>query len=191
MSKVITFSRYFPKSFPLSSNAGKETYFVEQIINSTVSDWKKLTKEDINKDVVDLINPFIINDRRMIKKHIIRAGKRWKQGEIFSPRIWSGKPYASKQIQFLPEMKLQRVYDIEIFVKEWFSKPTAFIKIGNNEEIDLSINLGRAYLENIAKNDGLTYNQFIGWFGLLPMNILNGKFKGFSGQILCWQYVSY
>ena len=65
------------------------------------------------------------------------------------------------------------------------------VKRLSEEEQQLYINLGRAYLETIAINDGLTYNQFIGWFGLLPMNILNGKFKGFSGQILCWNYVSY
>lgn len=191
MSKVITFSRYFPKSFPLSNYAGKETHFVEQIINSSVSDWQTISKESINKDVIDLINPFIINDRRMVKKHTVRAGKRWKQGDIFSPRIWSGKPYASKQIQFLPDMQLKRVYDLEIYVDDYFGEKEAFIQIDKREPVCLGINLGRAYLTSIALNDGLTYNQFIGWFGLLGLYIKNGKFKGFSGQILCWQYVSY
>lgn len=39
-----------------------------------------------------------------VKYHTIRAGNRFKKGDYFSPRIWTDKPYASKQYQFHPDI---------------------------------------------------------------------------------------
>lgn len=46
------------------------------------------------------------------KEHTIRKGKRWKVGDKFSPRIWSGKPYKSKQIILAPDTEIKQVFDI-------------------------------------------------------------------------------
>src|SRR5581483_8638457 len=48
------------------------------------------------------------------KLHTVRKGKRWKAGDFFSPRVWSDRPYASKQVVIAPDIKLERVADIEI-----------------------------------------------------------------------------
>lgn len=36
------------------------------------------------------------------KHHTIRAGNRFKTGDYFSPRVWSGSPYNSKQLNMRP-----------------------------------------------------------------------------------------
>lgn len=80
MSKVITFSRYFPKGHP---RAGEETYFVEQIYNSifSLNDWSDAPEQD--EDYIIPLNLDIIG----IKHHTIRAGNRWKVGDKFSPQV--------------------------------------------------------------------------------------------------------
>jgi hypothetical protein len=160
MSRVIMVSYHFPQEHPRS---GESTYFVEKI-------WKSLQESEhfdvgqwannyhLLRDI--FMNPDIMNPSP--KHHTIRAGKRWKDGDMASLRIWSDKPYRSKQIPIAPDVKL-KVVDIEI-----------------NQEFDAIID-GKDFplssMGVLATNDGLSFVDFISWFSpSIP----------FSGQILIW-----
>ncbi len=107
------------------------------------------------------------------KIHTIRAGRRWKKGMMFSPRSWSGKPYCSKQVAIAPDMELTKVYNIEIF-----DLNTRYMHIG------VEVKANEWYLlplADVAKNDGLSIEDFEAWFNIHPK-----KEETFVGQILCW-----
>lgn len=104
------------------------------------------------------------------KHHTIRRGYRWKVGDKFSPRVWSGKPYQSKQIIIAPDIEIKKIWDVEIFMLE--GRLHAGIPEANNIHRLLPLN-------QIAKNDGLTFEDMRDWF-----NVKEGKH--FHGQILCW-----
>lgn len=149
MSKVITFSKYFPSNHP---KAGEPTYFVEKIYNSLYG----------KNNLMDYPTGLEIDETIMdIKKHTIRSGHRWKAGDKFSPRVWSGKPYHSKQIIIGPDIEIEKVWDFSI-QKGCFVMPEA----SSSTTIEL-----------IAKNDGLNLQDFKDWFQY-P--------KDFDGQIICW-----
>lgn len=161
MARPITFSRYFPKTHPKS---GEPTYFVEKLWTEWGYD---LCTRDLPGQEIRLNNEiyrFLRNDFKP-KLHTIRAGKHWKTGDIFSPRIWSDRPYASPQIIIGPDMPFKRVADIEI-----------------NENGVIVID-GKTYScepqewHPLAMNDGLSNQDLADWFRRsLP----------FSGQILIW-----
>src|SRR5688572_32570939 len=96
MPKAILFSELFPSYHP---KAGKPTHFVEKI-------WKYLSdsgcEEAISKDsfLIDTGNSETDPELIFKKSHTIRSGFRWKENDLFSPRIWSGPAYRSKQIPF-------------------------------------------------------------------------------------------
>jgi hypothetical protein len=160
MSRVITFSRTFPSYHP---KAGQPTYFVEKIWNS---------KRDGIGDLPDDYTAFVLNYINNVdgtpnifsgqKFHTIRAGHRWKAGDWFSPRVWSGKPYNSKQIQFAPDIQIKKVWDVE------FDGDGCLWIFSDKER-------GPRVLHTVAKNDGLTLEELISWFN-----------KPFTGQIICW-----
>jgi hypothetical protein len=175
MAKVITFSRTFPKYHP---KAGEPTYFVEQFWNSIQKKPKIVGILNDNPFIISngIVQEFIrsINiDIDTEKHHTIRAGKRFKKGDFFSPRVWgtdinpkSGKsgPYHSKQIILAPDTEILEVWDIEI--DKWqcvYINGTGKILSVHNEI-------------KIANNDGLKVQDFFDWFPKLP----------FSGQIICW-----
>ncbi len=169
MSKVITFSRTFPAYHP---KAGQPTYFVEQIWNSLNYLQLPVPKnKDVPKDFLWSILPL---SNYGMKNHTIRGGSRFKVGDKFSPRVWSGKPYNSKQIIIAP--------DIEIISAQK-------ITIGFFDDEDVMVD-GKTYSnikENpfayMGKNDGLEHQDFIDWFTLSPDF---KKTKKFTGQIICW-----
>lgn len=90
MSKIITFSRNFPVKH---LKAGQPTYFVEKI-------WEQigLPEKEFSFNLPDEYCNFLRQDSDLIwqKSHTIRSGHRWKVGDTFSPRVWSGNPYRSK-----------------------------------------------------------------------------------------------
>ena len=95
------------------------------------------------------------------KFHTIRSGNRWKVGDKFSPRVWSCKPYRSKQIVIAPDIEIKQTWSFEI----------------ENKDIFIDYNLYSGAENLIAKNDGLETNDFLNWF----------KYpKPFSGQIISW-----
>ena len=144
MSRVITFSKYFPAYHP---RIGEPTLFVEQIQGG-------------------------------LKVHTIRAGNRWKVGDKFSPRIWAGKPYRTPQLTIAPDMEIKKVWDYEVKinpsgVEQWFINGTMVSE--SNDYMQQWFNAG--LIELIARNDGLTLQDFLNWFKH-PSN--------FKGQIICW-----
>lgn len=180
MAKVLMLSRVFPKYHP---KAGKPTDFVEQFWNSFNLTLKKYDEEFIySSDLFDLqlFNPklkngFILSDFRKSlksqvtlkskKRYTIRKGNRFKKGDFFSPRVWSNKPYNSKQI----------IIDHDREVLETFE-----IKITKDHQIYINgiwhCAYGSGAYNDLAENDGLKPEDFKAWFNDLP----------FEGQIICW-----
>lgn len=170
MSKVITFSRFFPAYHP---RAGQPTYFEERICRSI---WDNKLIVDIDEVFFpEIMKRFTVNVAAGYppKHHTIRAGKRFKQGDMFSPRVWSGKPYNSKQIQFAPNMEVKKVWDFGI----------AKVNDGMLSSYEMFVNekLTRKGAD-IIKNDGLEYNDFCDWFKMDSAK----KVIAFEGQIICW-----
>lgn len=163
MSRVITFSQVFPAYHP---KKGEKTYFVEKI-------WKGLYDAEPSNYIPfhgywqryeetfpwQYLNSNI--HQHAPKWHTIRSGHRWKVGDTFSPRVWSGKPYCSKQITIAPDIEIVKIWDFEI-------------------DNDIRVNGKHMFahdVQKLANNDGLTSEELMQWF----------KFPApFSGQVICW-----
>jgi hypothetical protein len=94
-------------------NEGKDAKLLSEFWNS------------LNMDITD------------IKLHTIRGGERFKDGDWFSPRVWSGKPRHSPQILLCGDIKIPWVQPVEL----------------PQQDID-----------TLAHNDGLTADKFRDWF---------------------------
>ncbi|NRT11511.1 hypothetical protein [Flavobacterium sp. 14A] len=179
MAKVITFSRTFQKGHP---REGEKTNFVEKFWNSFNFELEKNEELIHTQDLFDLwdLNPglkfgFVLSDflktvdnqvRITTKKnHTIRSGNRFKKGDFFSPRVWSGKPYNSKQIIINEDTLITDVYDFEILENSKIYINQVWIASFGSENCSI-----------IAENDGLDSVDFQNWFSKLP----------FKGQIICW-----
>jgi hypothetical protein len=164
MSKVRTFSREFPSYHP---KAGQPTYFVEKIWNDIqlYATYKLIC--DLNPLVpVDILWTFWKSIEGKIdeeKGHTIRAGNHFKVGDKFSPRIWSGRPYNSKQIIIAPDIEVVKVWDIEVVWR------------GDCQEFVMPSAQTKTTISEIAKNDGLELNDLLNWFN-----------KPITGQIISW-----
>lgn len=169
MSKVITLSRKFPSYHP---KAGQPTYFVESIMNSIYpgdqgfdfhyEDFLKSLNSGRSIAALNVFRSALEEGITNCKHHTIRAGKRWKTGDKASLRVWSGKPYNSKQIIIAPDVELG-VKDVEIWETGNILIDGEFLKISNYEKF--------------ARNDGLSECDMNNWFS---------KSLPFSGQILIW-----
>lgn len=101
------------------------------------------------------------------KGHTIRAGNRWKAGDWFSPRVWSGKPYNSKMITIAPDIEVVRVYHFK----------------QKNGRFYLNYNKIDILKSDVPFNDGLSNEDFVNWFP---------SYRTFEGQIICWnQNINY
>jgi len=155
MSRVITFSRTFPAYHP---KAGQPTYFVEKFTRSRILMGERPC--DISDEIFSTEMYYICEP----KNHTIRAGSRWKVGDKFSPRVWSGKPYQSKQIIIAPDIEIKKTWDFTIDL----ISPSICLN---------GFPLGSNNLIEIATNDGLNVDELLAWF----------KFpKPYTGQIICW-----
>ncbi len=164
----MTFARYFPKTHP---NVGVPTYFVEKIYKSLY------VVKSIPAELVNDFNYLIMNDDNFLpKNHTIRKGNRWKIGDKFSPRVWSGKPYNSKQITIAPDIIITKIYDIRILVLDFGRLSLQCVITIDGKPFDR--------IEDLAMNDGLHIDDFLNWF-------LNKKSETFSGQIICWKDLNY
>lgn len=164
MAKVITFSTTFQKKHPRS---GEPTWFVERILNQ-LQDFSFVTNELAESQGFLLGKDSYIENRIKIgfkKSHTIRAGHRFKVGDKFSPRIWSGKPYQSKQIIIAPDIEVKKVYGFSCDTMDYWL---------HNGEINYQLSLDE--VKNVAANDGLSVEDFERWFDA----------KEFDGQIICW-----
>ncbi len=167
MSRVIMFSRFFPAYHP---RKGEPTCFVEKIYNGLEIDfhdrsWVGLLN-DLNNGIMPILAEFVFGGidykETGTKGHTIRIGNRWKAGDKFSPRVWSGKPYRSKQIIIAPDIEVKKTFDFSI------TKKNGYMINGNGYNTISTIGI-------VAGNDGLATDDFELWFA-----------KEFSGQIICW-----
>ena len=171
MSRVIIFSRFFPAYHP---KVGQETFFVEKfwqslyVLGQLDNCWGGGLLE---KELENFSNPshFI-----RPKNHTIRVGNRWKVGDKFSPRVWSGKPYASKQIIIAPDIEIKKIWDVHIE----FIGSNIHVMIPKESKTNEYFLISAG---DVAKNDGLNVHDFIEWFKIHPK-----KKEKFIGQIICW-----
>jgi hypothetical protein len=170
--KYIMCSRTFPAGHP---KAGQFTYFPEKILNcfrenfqlpdsfkSWIDNYAALLKGE------DYLKAVAVRD---LKHHTIRSGSRFKPGETVSLRVWSGRPYCSKQIEFA-QVEVKKVWDFCISDGN-FSINT--IQVGSFHPFCTELAV-------IAKNDGLDIIDFINWFAIHPKK----KEHVFRGQIISW-----
>lgn len=173
MSRVITFSRSFPAYHP---KKGEPTHFVEGILNTMAailpSDYYSFLKLNSGNEKLaeTLFSTITENITLFNKSHTIRAGHRWKVGEKFSPRVWSGKPYKSPMITIAPDIEIKKVWDFKIEGEVFRMRRT------DRPDYNWFI-LGYHDLKIIAANDGLSIENLYAWFQY-P--------KPFDGQIICW-----
>ena len=182
MAKVITFSRQFPSYHP---KAGQPTYFVEKVLRSVCEDMEHIRRYEYTLEILQTIGGYDITklglraiDLFDPKHHTIRAGHRFKAGDWFSPRVWSGKPYNSKQIQFAPDIRIPKTWDYKM----------AFHRVNGEVNLyafvnDILVETPKA--EMIASNDGLTLQDFSNWFCRKGQKFIVGL-PIFDGQIICW-----
>ena len=155
--RVITFSRTFPSYHP---RKGESTYFIEKIW-AGLADGTDRMQGNVDMDFNEYYNG-------VPKHHTVRNGHRWKRGDFFSPRYWSGKPYASKQNIITEPLQLVNVWDIKIEGYMIFINRELFSSSQYSQEATM-----------LATNDGLLVDDFWNWFPQKPGKI-------FEGQILCW-----
>lgn len=149
MSKVLSFSTVYPQYYPLK---GQKTHFVEKY-------WASIGESYF--DQLHQYNLDLSTGLFLPKNHTIRAGHRWKEGDMYSPRIWSGRPYFSKQIQIAPDGEIVKIWNFKI------KDGCLYIDKHCSHENNLLL----------AQNDGLQYEDMLSWF----------KYPApFDGQILCW-----
>lgn len=169
MSKVIIFSQNFPVYHPKSGN---HTRFVEKIWEGlirldliTLSRTCELSRQsgigglDMNNIRNRIVDP---------KYHTVRFGHRWRSGDFFSPRVWSGvwsgKPYISPQIAICHDIQIEKTWDFTMDLDGVFCL--------DGKQIDVT-SCG------IPINDGFEHaDDFLNWFPY-------GK-HAFDGQIICW-----
>lgn len=169
MSRVMTFSRVYPSYHP---KAGQPTYFVEKIWNS-IGFKNAIEDEGVFNKVhsltgydVDFIQRFFDTLGHDVNKkhHTIRYGHRWKEGDWFSPRVWSGKPRRSLQITFAPDIQVKKVWSFSIALDGLYVDQQRYLILSG-------------LIKDVAANDGLDLDDFLDWFRY-P--------KRFDGQIICW-----
>lgn len=168
MAKVITFSRAFPIGHP---RAKQPTYFVEKVFNSFLMCGYSIMPKSMPLAFLESLS----KEEFHAKHHTIRAGNRFKVGDKFSPRVWSGQPYRSPQITIAPDIEIKKIWDFEI-------KNFSFYLNGKSFYVQHSSEF-HTHLELLAKNDGLSVQDLFAWFKI-PCE--------FKGQIICWnQNVNY
>jgi hypothetical protein len=158
------FARTYPHYHP---RKGEPTHFVEKIWKSLYSNGACPAELDkfIQHYEAQVRGEYAKYNEIHRKGHTIRAGNRWWVGDYFIPRVWSGKPYRSKTIQFAPPIIVEKVWEIVICKDEYLL---------NGMAIDLPL------LTEIAKNDGLSADDMELWFA--PY----GKKEPAICQIICW-----
>ena len=159
--RVITFSRYFPKGHP---KEGQPTFFVEKIWEAIYLDCVGTQSLGSITSLREIGCDILSHGVYPPKLHTIRSGNRWKVGDIASLRVWSGKPYRSKQVEFA-QVEVKRIWPVRIYGGTGIITDTGYLP-----------------LASVSYNDGLSAPDFTSWFNLHPKS--NGD--EFTGQIICW-----
>lgn len=184
MSRVITFSRYFPAYHP---RKGQPTYFVEGILTQLDIDYTSheyfIWLVENNKDVSEIfLNDFFMSLSQDVipKSHTIRNHKRPViVGGSINPKCWAGKPYHKTpegfwQIKFAPDIEVKKVWRFKMIPALWEDECKFYL-----DENHLGIEIIK-----IAYNDGLEPIAFMRWF--TGPGIAASKRAAFNGQIICW-----
>lgn len=166
--KVITVSRTFPAYHP---KAGQPTFFVEKIWKSAAL-LNSPSPFQIYSDALPIELHNYTRNHFLPKHHTIRSGHRFKTGEMASLRVWSAKPYQSKQITFA-EVKVA-CFDLKIDGNLDFYINGELFAYSSSTEL----------LQKFASNDGLELSELFDWFKIHPK--MDKKTKTFEGQIICW-----
>jgi len=149
---------------------GEDTYFVEKVLTSLGIDYLKneyyyllleLNQKIPTNVLLDFYNSLVGN--QLPKPHTIRGGNHFKANDKISLRVWSGKPYNSKQIIIAPDIEVKKIW--ELIVDEYGI-------------VEMPKAKATTILQDIAKNDGLSIEDFIAWFK-------DFKQAG-TYQIICW-----
>lgn len=184
MSRVITLSRnyldnhprkgeptFFPEKFYMWFWNNVETKYSAGFLPDMVYDLnkEKFTIKEIDV-FVESCNPEIQDE----KGHTLRVGSRFKPGDLFSPRVWYGKPYNSKQVILAPDIRVAKTWDFHVDCNGVMSmaKPGEQLKY-----------LCEDFDDRIAKNDGLEYNDFFNW---IAMPYYKKEKDSGPMQIICW-----
>jgi hypothetical protein len=174
MSRVIPLSRHFLSGHP---RKGQPTYFVEKFLSSIGQayrrDWYKITLQELNpwmsqSQVIDFVESLENIGFEQQKYHTVRAGTRWKKGDLFSPRAWSGKPYATKQIILWHDLPVQGTWTFQ-----------AGKGFNSNVLVD-GKSSSMHFLRQLAWCDGLDLDDFWDWI------IAPSVKKDFDGQVISW-----
>jgi hypothetical protein len=154
-TRVMMLSRHFMKGHP---RAGELTWFIPKI-------WAALVQMNGRPENIP-DNTFNFYQSHIPKWHTIRPGNRFKAGDFIDFRYWSGMPYRSPQLKAFPfTIPVERVFNIEIDKSGVIMIDGVIDCTGNN------------LAEELAKNDGLSHEDFLAWFS---------KTLPFNGQIICW-----
>ncbi len=198
MAKVITLSSKFPSYHPLK---GKPTYFVEKFYNWYFKNAE--LPDGFNGvacviDVLKHMNPnfdyalleaFVDTKSKNVdseKLHTIRAGYRFKPGDLVSVRVWgndinpkSGRsgPYHSKQIVLAQDLP------VDLFK---FDMDMNGVYAVNDKYLPLIEGIPDDMDSIISANDGLTDIEMFSWF----MKDWDNP-NEFHGQIISWGKVDY
>lgn len=156
----IKFSTHFPKYHP---RAGESTHFVEKIWTAfldtgkmislfAVVDYEKLREVHKNFHKKDWTP----------KRTTIRAGHRWKKGDFFVPKIWTGRPRWSKPIAICEPLEVLETEGLEIALSgSWWL---------NEEGITME------EFKEIASQDGFdNVDDFELWFNIKKGQTFDGQ----------------
>src|SRR5690606_15216786 len=108
--KDIKFSLYFPKYHP---KAGQSTHLVEKIWAAILSTRTLKLLEHQHEILDQLTDSYWLKDWTP-KRTTIRAGHRWKKGDMFMPKIWTGLPYRSKTIAICEPLEILEVENFSL-----------------------------------------------------------------------------
>lgn len=178
---VITFSSTYPKGH---IREGQPTFFVEKIwraYTDSIGSVFHLGDYQLEYDSVFDNEPISIMDFDP-KLHTIRSGNRYKAGDIIRPCVWllPGERFTkgNRLVQFAPDIEIKKVWDFEITKNSFGVETQWLIHVGDRSYFQgLQDSCWSTELEILAKNDGLSVEDFKSWFKW-PSN--------FSGQIICF-----
>lgn len=119
------------------------------------------------------------------KIHTIRPEtNKWKIGDQISMRYWTGKPYHSKQEIFCEGFEVVELIDLCICV---CGDKIDYI-FSNCIDMVLATEYKMKLFNQIAKNDGLTFDQFQNWFSMNDKKVLKRKYEL---TLIAWQPTNY
>lgn len=157
---ILTVSKDFPKTHP---KAGENTNFIIKIQNELGITCRECREIDAFDGDCCGYGPGQLGN----KLHTIRANyELWKKRiddvnkgvAILSLRYWSGKPYNSKQIEFA---RLDNNSGCGVQKITFFDDDIECPYVYNIDEMG---NHAVETINIIAKNDGLSYEDFKAWF---------------------------